>query len=209
MKNFLKKNWYNAIGLAVLTGVSSLVYVNRVYNNQLAQAFSTAAQPEKAQLIVALTGGPGRVKTALQMAGPGQAVFISGCNPNVKVSDICKANKIDVRTLNIPLNQIYLGKDALDTRGNALEIAAVLKKNPHIKHVAIVTAYDHVPRIRLELSRLDLPAGVLISYEPVGEAPGLIEKEAFKTTLVSMGFGTGTPLRSMEENQDSPRYSQR
>lgn len=93
--------------------------------------------------IVVLTGGSGRIKTAIRLLSKNNQtrLLISGVGAGVKKSDILKDLKLDYK-------RIDLGYDADSTRGNALEAMYWVKRN-NIKEIILVSDNWHLPRAKL------------------------------------------------------------
>ena len=100
--------------------------------------------------IVALTGGAGaRIERALAMqaAGVGDRVLISGVNPSIRKADLSgtgSAGQLDCC--------VDLGPFARTTRGNALEARAWAESHGY-QVVYLVTSNFHLPRARAEMER--------------------------------------------------------
>lgn len=109
--------------------------------------------------IVALTGGDGRVSSAMALlaerAAP--ALLISGAGRGTYLGDFTAD---DTAAATRYAGEITLGHAALSTRGNAVETAA-WAKGRHMHSLIIVTADYHMPRASLEIHRF-LPAVTLI-----------------------------------------------
>ena len=95
--------------------------------------------------IVVLTGGSGRIQEGISLLNEGlsRKLFISGVNPNFKIEDIYKKSNPD--------NTIILGREALNTSGNAIEISKWVKEE-NIINIRLVTSSYHMPRSLLEIS---------------------------------------------------------
>ncbi len=131
----------------------------------------SAAPPNpipRADGIVALTGGDGRVSAALALlaerAAP--ALLISGAGRGTHLGDFTAD---DAAAATRYAGAITVGHFALSTRGNAAETAAWAKAR-HMKSLIIVTADYHMPRAILEIRRC-LPAATL--YEVPVRPPAI------------------------------------
>jgi uncharacterized SAM-binding protein YcdF (DUF218 family) len=111
--------------------------------------------------IVALTGGEGRVRTAVTLLrdGRGGRLLISGVNPGSPPEDIAAAAGAPAELFNCCIDT---GEEALDTRGNALEASAWVSDNGY-DTVIVVTNDFHMPRALLELQAA-MPDTRLIAY---------------------------------------------
>ena len=105
----------------------------------------------RADGIVALTGGDGRVSAALallsEQAAP--ALLISGAGKGTYLGDFTVDDSVAATHY---ASEITLGHKAASTRGNAQETAAWAHAR-HMKSLIIVTADYHMPRAILEISR--------------------------------------------------------
>lgn len=127
----------------------------------------------RADGIVALTGGEGRVRTAVELLrdGRGGRLLISGVNPVSPPEDIARAAGAPAELFNCCIDT---GPLAVDTRGNALEAAAWVNRNGY-STVIVVTNDFHMPRALLELQAA-MPDTRLIAYAaptpPPWSSPG-------------------------------------
>jgi len=101
--------------------------------------------------IVALTGGPSRIADAVELltAGRGQRLLISGVNPSTTPSELIR--------LTPELEKLFaccvdLGHQALNTTGNAMEIAQWTREH-QFQSIIVVTSAWHMPRALVELER--------------------------------------------------------
>ena len=101
---------------------------------------------EKADAIVALTGGSDRIKEAIQLLGEEHApyLFISGVDKNVTGYHLLK--EVDPKWQ----DKIELGHWAKTTHMNAIETAEWINEN-QIKSIILVTSFYHMPRSLLEI----------------------------------------------------------
>ena len=101
--------------------------------------------------IVVLTGGAGRMERGLDLLQRhrAQRMLVSGVDRTVRPVDL--ANQYPGSA---PLFAccVDLGRESVDTRSNAEEVARWLKKR-HLASVRLVTTDWHMPRARFELSR--------------------------------------------------------
>lgn len=95
----------------------------------------------QADAIVVLTGGGDRIRTALNLLAENQAahLLISGVHQTVQTQDLLASLTPEERA------QITLGYRAKDTRGNAGETAAWVRRNA-IRSIVLVTSFYHMPR---------------------------------------------------------------
>ncbi len=121
-----------------------------------------AVLPPQADGIVALTGGAGRVETALRLLAEGRArvALVSGVGGAAAFSLLAHRAGVDPELQ----ARVTLGRAARSTRGNAAETAAWARAND-LRSLIVVTAYYHMPRALAELART-LP-GVALYPAPV------------------------------------------
>jgi uncharacterized SAM-binding protein YcdF (DUF218 family) len=129
-------------------------------------AVAIAAPPNpmpRADGIVALTGGDGRVSAALALlaARDAPALLISGAGRGTYLGDFTADDSAAATKY---AGAITLGHSAVTTHGNALE-TAYWARSRGMKSLIIVTADYHMPRAILELRR-SLP-GVNLVQVPV------------------------------------------
>ena len=143
----------------MLWGVGLIAFASRVAHA------TPAADPGRAQGIVALTGGSNRrlqAGMALLQAGRGRRLLISGVNRKATREEVRRA----ARAVAGPLYEccVDLGFEAIDTLGNASETAEWAKARGYDRLI-LVTADYHMPRALLEL-RGAMP-GVKLTPYPV------------------------------------------
>jgi len=121
-----------------------------------------------ADIIVALTGGSGRLDYSLQLLADKRAdsLFVSGVSEGVTVKDIIHQASPKLRSAFeiISAPPIYLGDNAKNTIGNAEETRSWFKNNTY-KSMILVTSNYHMPRSLSEFHEV-LP-GVIIIPAPV------------------------------------------
>lgn len=106
----------------------------------------------KTDAIVVLTGGPGRVQRGLSVlkAGYAKRLLVSGVDPAVKPKELARVQGVPTALIECCVD---LGKMAIDTRSNAIETSAWLKRQK-AKSVRLVTNDWHLRRARYELERV-------------------------------------------------------
>jgi uncharacterized SAM-binding protein YcdF (DUF218 family) len=116
--------------------------------------------------IVALTGGPSRIADAVELltAGRGQRLLISGVNPSTTPDELIR--------LNPELEKLFvccvdLGHQALNTTGNATEVAQWTREH-QFRSIIVVTSAWHMPRALVELER-ELAGVELIPHAVVSD----------------------------------------
>ena len=121
---------------------------------------------QKADGIVALTGGPDRIGDAAELlaAGRGKRLLITGVNPATRMEELIK--------LMPRYEQVFtcctdLDRSAINTIGNAIETRRWAREKGFTSLV-IVTSRFHMPRALAELGH-QLPDVALIPYPVVTE----------------------------------------
>lgn len=145
--------------------------------------------PPHADGIIALTGGAERVETALHLLAEGKAerLLVSGTGPSTELKTLGHRAGVDTAGL---ATRVTLGREAVSTRGNALEAAAWVRATGTTSLI-VVTAYYHMPRTLAELGPV-LP-GVTLYPFPVGgggrhrASPRLLIEEYTKYLLAVAG----------------------
>lgn len=116
--------------------------------------------------IVVLTGGPKRVARGIELmqAKAAKRMLISGVDPAVRPVELAVEYKVPKELFDCCVD---LGREAVDTRSNAEETAAWIRRNKY-KSVRLVTATDHMRRAQVELeARLDRDVEIVPDGVPV------------------------------------------
>jgi len=115
------------------------------------------AETPKADAIVILTGGKGRLEYSLRLLtqGKGEALFISGVGDINSFDVLLKQFPQDLQDQvhALPASAIEMGRDAENTIGNAQETER-WANNHHIKTLLVVTSNYHMPRALLEFGEI-------------------------------------------------------
>jgi uncharacterized SAM-binding protein YcdF (DUF218 family) len=101
--------------------------------------------------IVAFTGGPERVETALRLLAAGRAdrLLLSGIGGGAELAELARRAGVDP----LPLaSHVTIDRSAATTRGNATDTAEWARANG-IHSLLVVTASYHMPRAIAELAR--------------------------------------------------------
>jgi uncharacterized SAM-binding protein YcdF (DUF218 family) len=120
--------------------------------------------------IVVLTGGAGRIDRGLVLLQEGAAkrMLISGVDRSVRPSELAAQYDAPERLFSCC---ITLGREAIDTRSNAIETSRWLERR-HFKTVRLITTDWHMRRAALEL-RQAVPGSLTIVYDAVPSRPSL------------------------------------
>lgn len=149
----MRRKFLIVLGLVVLTAFGLWVSGYAWFACETAFARPTRLH-EKADAVVVLTGGGGRILTGLRLfaAAGGGDLFISGVNPSVRTEDIVKMWPGPDA---LPACCITLGYEADDTTGNAVETARWIRER-EFHSIRLVTASYHMKRSLL-LFRNSMP----------------------------------------------------
>jgi uncharacterized SAM-binding protein YcdF (DUF218 family) len=141
--------------------------------------------PPRADAIVVLTGGAGRVEAALRLLAEGRAriALVSGVGGAAEFASLARRAGVDAALG----ARVTLGRAAQSTRGNAAETAAWARAND-VRSLIVVTAFYHMPRALAELART-LP-GVTLYPSPVtpGASWRLLAGEYGKFLAAELGL---------------------
>ena len=158
------------------------------------------APPTHADGIVAFTGGPERVETALRLLSSDRAdkLLLSGIGGGAELPELAHRAGVDPMLL---AARVTIGRTATTTRGNAMETAAWARANS-IHSLLVVTASYHMPRAMIELARA-LPDAALYPLPVVPpDRPGhvslpfrLIAEEYIKYIATCTRLTSVLPLR--------------
>ena len=123
----------------------------------------------KTDAIVVVTGGPGRIDRGLKILRDRDAerMLVSGVDVDVRPVEFAVEYKIDRKLFACCID---LGWQAVDTRSNAEETAAWVKRHD-FKSVRLVTTDWHMPRARMELVH-SLGSGVEVVGDGVRSITG-------------------------------------
>lgn len=121
--------------------------------------------------IVVLTGSAGRIERGLTLLGArqGRELLISGVDRDVKPAEFAAYYKVSPDLMKCC---ITLGREAIDTRSNAIETSAWLARR-HYRSVRLITADWHMRRARFELAQ-QLKAPITILADGVASQPSLL-----------------------------------
>lgn len=122
----------------------------------LGYAFFVVALPQPAgdrrtDAVVVLTGGAGRIERGLdtlrrRLAG---RMLISGVQRTVRPQELAATHKVDVGLFQCCID---LGREAIDTRSNADEVARWMERRG-FRSMRLVTTDWHMPRAEFEIAK--------------------------------------------------------
>lgn len=126
------------------------------------------AGDERADAIVVLTGGSGRLERGFDTLrrGLGQRLLISGVARTVRPEELAAAYDVDLATFECCIS---LGREAFDTRSNGDEVARWMERRRY-RSLRLVTNDLHMPRARYEL-RKRLGSEITIIDDAVTTSP--------------------------------------
>ncbi len=144
---------------AVAAVVGFLMFVARVEG-------PPGALPERAEGMVALTGGSQRIADAVDLLASGRAgrLLITGVNQATTSGEIAR---LLPRYRDLFSCCIDLGREALNTVGNATETRRWVRRH-RMRSLIIVTSNYHMPRALVELASA-LPDTELFPYPVVSD----------------------------------------
>lgn len=121
--------------------------------------------------IVVLTGSAGRIDRGLALLRQqrGKQLLVSGVDQDVKPGEFESAYDVPRKLMTCC---VTLGREAVDTRSNAIEASAWLARH-HYRSVRLITADWHMRRARYELE-LKLRTPVEIVTDAVASQPTLV-----------------------------------
>ena len=180
------------LGVALAFGTGFAWFVHR--------AETSVQAPPHTDGIVAFTGGPDRVETALRLLAEGRAdrLLLSGIGGGAELAELAHRAGVDPRPL---ATRVTIDRSATTTRGNAAETAAWARDNG-IRSLLVVTASYHMPRAMTELARA-LPEATLYALPVVPtERPDhpavplrLVAEEYLKFLATTAGLSAVLPVR--------------
>ena len=144
-----------AVALAAVLFVTGLgLFIQRISQE-------TPHLKQNADGIIVLTGGAARLSEALKLLKDGQAkrLLISGVNVATSRETLRQQLGADASLFDCCVD---LGRDAINTEGNATEAAAWIKRHG-FSRIILVTSNYHMPRSLIEFRRY-LPAIEVSAY---------------------------------------------
>jgi uncharacterized SAM-binding protein YcdF (DUF218 family) len=134
--------------------------------------FAAQVEPSEISLernadgIVALTGAAGRIPDAIELlaADRGKRLLITGVHRDTRAREIARLTPLYAKYFRCCID---LGRDALNTFGNALETKRWAVEH-NFNSLIVVTSNWHMPRAMAEMQH-QLPLATLIAYPVVSE----------------------------------------
>ena len=128
------------------------------------------AGDRRTDAVVVLTGSAGRIERGLDMLRRRQAarMLISGVQRTVRPQELAAAHRTDIAIFTCCID---LGREAVDTRSNADEVARWLRQRG-FKSMRLITTDWHMPRARFEIEKR-LEGEIAIVADAVQSNPSL------------------------------------
>ena len=146
-----------ALLIALVWFIAVISFAFRISTYQLDQT-------EKADAIIVLTGGSGRVEYGLELLvnNRGKALFISGVSEDVTLGALLAKAPLGIREILgiASLGRITLGRNATNTIANAEESLEWIMRRSY-KSALLVTADYHMPRALVEF-KATMPDDIII-----------------------------------------------
>ena len=167
--------------LAILLGAYVVGY------GAFALTLPKPAADERTDAIIVLTGGPGRLERGFERMERGLArtMLISGVPPGARPEDYANRYRVDPRRFS---ERIALGRESVDTRSNAEEVARWLARR-HFRSIRLVTSDVHMRRAHYEIGRKIGPE-IFIVPDAVPTSPDLRQSfEEYNKLLLGWAAG--------------------
>ena len=135
-----------------------------------AVALPRPAGAERAEAVVVLTGGSGRIQRGLEAIERGWAprLFVSGVDRDVKPGEFAVEYAVAAARMSCC---VVLGFESTDTFSNAQEVARWVAREK-VARIRLVTNDWHMRRAAFELRRA-APAGLVVIEDAVPSRPSL------------------------------------
>lgn len=181
--------FFSVLMLIVVVWLTGFFYfvsetVPSYHSPKLLHSSDDANKPEA---IVVLTGGRMRLTEAINLLTEGKAdrLFISGVGENTDLITTLILSGPLPDGIHLLLDNIELGHEARNTRGNAIETAQWAEKN-NIHHIYLVTANYHMPRSVLLFKQYakDLKITTFPVVSPGVEVKNWLQDDGSKRLLV-------------------------
>lgn len=128
------------------------------------------AGDQRTDAVVVLTGSSGRIARGLKLLEDGRAekMLISGVDRDVRPRELALRYNVPRRLFDCC---VTLGREAIDTRSNAVETSRWLERRRY-RTVRLITTDWHMRRAALELHQV-MPPGTEILIDAVPSKPSL------------------------------------
>lgn len=155
---------------AIRNALAAVVLVWALGFLWFAVALPQPAGPVKTDAVIVPTGAAGRIPRGLAVLDEGLArrMLVSGVAPEVRPAEFAAEFEVSQQRMECC---VTLGFAAVDTRGNASEIAAWVEEN-EVTSLRLVTTDWHMRRAAGELART-LPGNVRVVRDAVPSQPSL------------------------------------
>jgi uncharacterized SAM-binding protein YcdF (DUF218 family) len=163
------RRFFRTLGALLLTAfLLGCVWLGGLVWFAVTMAKEPTSNRKPTDVIVVLTGGEDRLAEGVRLLSNGYAkwLFVSGVHPGVRKKQLMKVAGVEDARI---ARNVVLGKEAADTRGNATETAAWVRKNK-FRSLRLVTANYHMRRSLVEFRRA-LPDTMIIIANPVFPRP--------------------------------------
>lgn len=163
------RRFFRTLGTLLLTAfLLGCVWLGGLVWFALTMAKEPTSNRKPTDVIVVLTGGEDRLAEGVRLLSNGYAkwLFVSGVHPGVRKKELMKVAGVEDARI---ARNVVLGKEAADTRGNATETAAWVRKNK-FRSLRLVTANYHMRRSLVEFRRA-MPDTTIIIANPVFPRP--------------------------------------
>lgn len=144
--------------LLIISIAMAVLFIDFAY-----KTFSVSQKKVKADAIVVLTGGRGRIEEGVRLyrEHQGRYLFLVGVGPAVRKADLFKERKGEREG-----EGVFLEKVSRNTLENALYAREMILKNKDIRSIRLITSRYHMKRATL-IFRNTLPAEIAIYPHPV------------------------------------------
>jgi uncharacterized SAM-binding protein YcdF (DUF218 family) len=154
--------------MSILKGLISLLLILLIalavlFTDFAYKTFSVGQKNVKADAIVVLTGGRGRVEEGVRLyrERQGRYLYLIGVGPSVRKSDLFRERKGEAGA-----EGVFLENVSRNTLENALYAREMILKNKEIRTITLITSRYHMKRATL-IFRNTLPAEITIYPHPV------------------------------------------
>ena len=148
------------------------------------------AVTQNADGIIVLTGGAARISQALKLLKEGEArrLLISGVNMSTSRETLRQQLDADASLFDCCVD---LGRDAVNTEGNATEAAAWVRQHD-FNRIILVTSNYHMPRSLIEFRRylpsVDVAAYPIAAGSPTSGGPASILTDPHALRLLLLEY---------------------